>query len=367
MTLTKEIAYKVLSDFFGNNPSPLIVFGTGTSCAIDWQFGMEKLSEELKEKVPNSINGDKHANAEWENVVGDLNKSVDLENAMKHAKSDKLVEYIVTISGNLVSRLDKEYCNQVLNGEKEWLPISLIKRLVDNLSSNDRTLHVVTPNYDMLAEYAFESKRIPYINGFNGNIIRDYNWEQARHSVKFDKVQRLQGKKKVSETKSLKHIELFKVHGSINTFYVDNKLIENNLWAWNPPEFAERIMVTPGTSKFEKLAHFRGELFQPFDNIIEKKDSFLFIGYGFNDSHIEKYLRPKLIEQKCQGIIITRDSNPRIESLMKEAGNLWLVCKDENPTKEGTRIWNSQYDNWIYIENKQLWNIKEFTTELIGD
>jgi len=367
MELTKKAAEKALSEFFGKNPSPLVVFGTGTSCAIDWQFGMAKLSEELQAKVPGYIIGDKLANAEWANVVEELNKGVDLENAMNHAISHKLVESVVMISGHLVSRLDKEYCNKIINGEKEWLPISLIKRMVDNLSTNDRALHVVTPNYDMLAEYAFESKRIPYINGFNGNVVRDYNWEQSRHSMKFEKVQRLNGKKKVSETRALKHIELFKVHGSINTFYVKNKMIENNLWSWNPPEFAERIMVTPGTSKFEKLAHFREELFQPFDSIIKKKDSFLFIGYGFNDSHIEKYLRPKLTEQKCQGIIITRDSNPRIEALMKDAGNLWLVCKDEKPDKEGTRIWNSQYDNWIYIENKQLWNIKEFTTELIGD
>jgi hypothetical protein len=57
MVLTEEIANKEITDFFLKNPSPLIVFGTGTSCAIDIRFGMAKLKEELIEKVPLSILG----------------------------------------------------------------------------------------------------------------------------------------------------------------------------------------------------------------------------------------------------------------------------------------------------------------------
>ena len=39
--LTQEIAYKALQGFFDNKP--FIVFGTGTSCTVDYGFGMGAL------------------------------------------------------------------------------------------------------------------------------------------------------------------------------------------------------------------------------------------------------------------------------------------------------------------------------------
>lgn len=35
--------------------------------------------------------------------------------------------------------------------------------------------------------------------------------------------------------------------------------------------------------------------------------------------------------------------------------------------KNGTRIKNKEYDDWLYLYDKELWNIKEFTKEIIGD
>ena len=368
MELTKDRAYKELRKFFDSqSPSTMVIFGTGTSCAIDWRFGMSKLKDELLNKVPLEINGDTNLENEWSKVVDDLNKGVDLENSMNHAKSNKLIKSIVEISGKLVSDLDQEYAFKILNNEKEWLPIQLLKRLVNGLSDNDRSLKVVTPNYDMLAEYAFESADIPFINGFFGSIQRKLDWDLSKRTIRLSYELELNGKKKTYDWKAKKHIELYKVHGSINTFEVNNKIVENNLWAWNPPQNIKRAMITPGISKFEKLAQYRAELFKPFDEINKKTGAYIFIGYGFNDSHIENYIKPKLTVNKCPGLIVTMESNPRIESLLSESDNLWLVCKEEEKAKNGTRIKNKGYYDWLYLYDKELWNIKEFTKEIIGD
>ena len=47
--LTKEIAYKALQNFF--DQKPFVLFGTGTSCAVDTAFGMGALKEHLEKTI----------------------------------------------------------------------------------------------------------------------------------------------------------------------------------------------------------------------------------------------------------------------------------------------------------------------------
>ena len=135
---------------------------------------------------------------------------------------------------------------------------------------------------------------------------------------------------------------------------------------WDAPGFANRVMITPGLSKHEMLQNYRQELLKPADEAIERSHRFLFLGYGFNDSHLEAYIKQKLITQACKGLIVTRDSNPRMESLLQQAQNLWLVCKVQESGLEGTRIFNKQYADWLTLPAKKLWDIKTFTTEILG-
>ena len=46
MKLTKKNAYNALQDFF--NQVPFVLFATGTSCAVDFDFGMAPLVRILK-------------------------------------------------------------------------------------------------------------------------------------------------------------------------------------------------------------------------------------------------------------------------------------------------------------------------------
>jgi DNA-binding LacI/PurR family transcriptional regulator len=135
---------------------------------------------------------------------------------------------------------------------------------------------------------------------------------------------------------------------------------------WNAPDFTERVIITPGLSKYQKLQLYRQELLQSADAAIDKANHFLFLGYGFNDNHLDEYIRRKLIMQSCNGLIVTRDSNPRIKALLLEADNLWLVCKDDDGMSEGTRIFNKKYSDCLRLPAKRLWDIYEFTTQILG-
>jgi DNA-binding LacI/PurR family transcriptional regulator len=135
---------------------------------------------------------------------------------------------------------------------------------------------------------------------------------------------------------------------------------------WKPPDFAERVMITPGLSKYQTLQRYRQELLQSADAAIDKAARFLFLGYGFNDTHLEEYIKRKLITQACHGLIVTRDTNQRIESLLSQSDNLWLVCKSDEQNGDGSRIYNRQYSNSLILPGENLWDVRTFTDQILG-
>lgn len=359
--LTKEIAYKEFQKFFQS--TPFVLFGTGMSCAVDKQFGMKSLEQKLINKL-NNENLQPEQQKEWDKVLLALNNGSDFESAMNNATNNNLIKRIVTLTSDYVSSLDYKYSQNILNGEKNWPATPLFKKLVDKLPGSDKKLHVATPNYDMLAEYAFGKADIPYINGFHGGVIRKLDWEQSRRSITYGE-KTLRGKKTGFITREHKHVRLYKVHGSLNWFLINDKLIENNSWLHTKtPKDAERLIITPGMSKYEKLHQFRSELLGNFDNAIEKHNFFLFLGFGFNDKQLNtRTILDKLKNQKCNGLIITKETNVRINALLAEAENLWLIYQKDN----GTEIKNKKYTNSLFLKNEELWQVDIFTKKILGE
>lgn len=361
-TLTEDIAVEALRNFF--REKPFLFFGTGMSCAVDTHFGMRALQEALVKGIENCTltNAQK---TEWAAVASALESGTDLENALNSVNDSDLLKALTEITGSFVAGLDQEFAYQIAQGMTEWPANRLLKKLVDTLPEGDRILHALTPNYDMLFEYACDFACIPYTNGFFGGVERKTDWKAVdRAFLESEKI--CQSKKMKTIFRHKKHVCLYKVHGSLNYFFHRNIVVENNAWMWSPPDFAERVMITPGLSKYQTLQRYRQELLQSADAAIDKAAHFLFLGYGFNDNHLEEYIKRKLVTQACHGLIVTRDSNPRIEFLLGQSNNLWLVCSTmDDQTGTGTRIYNKQYGELI-LPGKQLWDIREFTTRIFG-
>jgi hypothetical protein len=235
---------------------------------------------------------------------------------------------------------------------------------VDRLPGTDRELHVATPNYDMLAEYAFSKAGISYINGFYGGVTRHLNWKQSRRSITY--VDKVSYRKKIElVTREHRHIALYKVHGSLNLFLTNDNLIENNALLYKSTlEGTERLIITPGISKYEKLHVYRDELLTGFDNAIRRHRFFLFLGFGFNDNQlITRAILDKLKNKGCNGLIITKDTNDKINKLLGEAENLWLICRQSG---SGTLIKNKKYSAPLFLQNEELWKVDIFTKKILG-
>ena len=334
------------------------------SCALDPRFGMPALEEELIQRVLPDPQEPEQLQ-QWTRVCESLNNGTGLERALDSLTDSALLQKVTCSTGQFVSSIDQEWALQIAKGEATWPAATLFKLLVDTLPEGDPILHVLTPNYDTLIEHTCDTSVIPYTNGFYGGILRRMNWRAVDQSLREPK-KAIRRKRLTAEQRLRKHIRLYKVHGSLSYFLHKDSVIENNAWMWTPPRFATRVMVTPGLSKYRKLQHYRRELLKPADEAIERANRFLFLGYGFNDTHLETYIREKLIHQGCGALVVTRDSSPQLESLLNEARNLWFVCKSQSIVAEGTRIGNSKYPESIELPTKRLWDIREFTSTILG-
>lgn len=334
------------------------------SCALDPRFGMPALRDELSQYlVPNPA--EPKQVEQWEMVRGSLQGGDDLEAALDNVADTTLLKKITSVTGRFIASIDHEYALKISNQQVVWPATQFFKRLVDTLPEGDKVLHVLTPNYDTLFEHACDAVGILYATGFFGGMERRMDWDAMDQSMWQSQRVAQRGRfRTVLNTRN--HARLYKVHGSLNLFLHQNTVVENNAWMWDPPDFAERVMITPGLSKHEVLQTYRQELLRPADEAIDKANRFLFLGYGFNDSHLEEYINRKLITQGCKGLIVTRDSNPRIEALLHRAQNLWLVCKSSEVGDDGTRLFNKQYSNWLEMPAERLWDVQSFATEFFG-
>ena len=334
------------------------------SSALDPRFGMSALKEELAERVTPDCEVPERE-CQWTNVLDSLADGKDLETALNDVTNNSLLRKITNATGRFISLIDREHALRIANGDAAWPASRFFKRLVDTLPEGDPILHVLTPNYDTLFEHAADAIGIRYTNGFHGGLERRTDWSAADRSMLLGRRVNRRGRLATIH-KPRKHVRLYKVHGSLNFFFHRDTVVENNSWMWDAPWFARRVMITPGLSKYQTLQNYRRELLTDADAAIEGASHFLFLGYGFNDAHLEAYIKQKLITQACNGLIVTKESNSRIESLLRKAPNLWLVCNTHGDDMDGTRILNKRYAGWLTIPTKRLWDIGTFTTEILG-
>ena len=363
-TLTREIAFKAIQDFFSD--TPFILFGTGTSCAVDNIFGMSELAKFYSEEFPVSELS-KEQSIQWENMLNQLLQTNDLESSMSNISDLVLLKLIVNQTHKFITKASVNFQDLIFSGEIEWPAINIIKQIWKSLPiSSNRALHIATTNYDLLAESSFEFHQIPYLTGFSGGLSRVLDWQSSINSKKSIIRKKFKGRLSFIP-ESVNHIRLYKVHGSINVFVYNEKVIENNYWTSKSISNSEPLIITPGSLKYQKLHEFRGSLLSKYDEEINNHRSFLFLGFGFNDNQLFNDSIKNKIKSGCPVLIITRDINENINDILRDNPNVWLIYKGKNLEKEVTCICNSSFKEALYIEDSKLWDFREFSYKVFGE
>lgn len=322
------------------------IVGSGLSCA-EGISGMKALSKKLIEDVPNKLST---LDIEcWRSIEETLNNGTDLESTLQQNKVTSNIEKaIVESTYELIFNEDISIFTEIIEKGRTL-------RFSEYLSCFNVDLYnliVITTNYDLLIEYACEIKGLDYSDSYCGKIISVYSPENAEQEM-IRGIKR--GKKPMNYYKP--HIKIYKPQGSINWKLINGKLNKINHMNCGIP-----CIITPGSNKYEKgyeepFDYHIGKMGQEIDNA--KK--LIFIGYGFNDNHLETHLnKPENISKPK--LIVTRTLYGNAKKIVENSPNTIAIEEMKIDNSYGTRIY---FEKQIHeIKDKKMWDIVELIKEV---
>lgn len=316
-----------------------MVLGSGASISHSIR-GIGALSDVLRDNLV--VEGHEEEEA-WALICTALADGDGLEEALqKTASPATLVRKIVELTWKTITADDLVLLQRAATGEEPFPLSDLVRGL---FKSTNNTIHIVTPNYDRVAEYAADIADYVHATGFVPGFIR-----------------RREGADIITIRKgsyAARVVRIWKVHGSLDWFEdTKGKITCLPLADTLPPGFSP-LIVTPGVSKYERTHDepFRSAI-QGADSALGAANAVLCIGYGFRDRHIQ----PKLIERCRQRnvpiVVLARTLTAEAKDfLITNGGTAFLAMED---CAEGTRVFTNELPEGGVIEGRKLWSFDNF-------
>ena len=344
----------------------LLLVGTGASVAMDADLGMCALKNYLLASISEDTDG-------WIPVAEKLGRGIDIETALTGINlTESLQNEIAKHTAAFVAEKDAALRDDVLTGKKTWVGEPLLQQLMRGLSPTWPRLPVVTPNYDMLIEYACSKANIPYITGYHGGIMRRQDWSTVRQRLYRLNPVTMGGKRRDTIT-PIPRVELMKVHGSINLFRCnsDGTFVENDIWIAGCPADYTPMMAPPGDTKTKDVLNSHDRLFGEASQAIDKATAFFVIGYGFRDEHIHQKILERVRNHKCPLIVLTLDPSEELDKMVTIGKDVWVITGIQNQAKgktdrSGTRFANGSEKLNGDFDGVTLWQSDVFTEQILG-
>lgn len=325
---------KQAQDFYGK--APVIILGSGASAAHGMS-GMRALASYLVKNT--DISGLIASEIDvWEKFCQLLKDNVDLETALHQVTAtEELTSRIVRATWTLINSEDGQIFLKSLQNNAMF-PLSCL--LEHMFKSSIKIINIVTTNYDRLAEYACDQVRIHHYTGFTHGFCRQLAAP--------------------TEITSARRTNIWKVHGSLDWFQspLDNTVALTNIQGI--PDGYQPQIVTPGMQKYQKT-HF-----EPFRSIINNADqalneagSYLCIGYGFNDEHIQPKLMVKCLRQRTPITIITHALSDSAKKLILDGKAQNYLAIERGETDDQSIVYSSLDRSPLKVE-KNIWSLEGY-------
>ncbi|HGJ8020452.1 TPA: SIR2 family protein, partial [Pseudomonas aeruginosa] len=251
--------------------------------------------------------------------------------------TEELTSRIVKATWALIESEDIEIFQKSLQ-DNSMFPLS---RLLEHMfKSSLKMLNIVTTNYDRLAEYACDQGRIHHYTGFTHGFFRQLAAP--------------------TEITSARRANIWKVHGSLDWFQspLEDTVALSNIQGI--PDNYQPQIVTPGTQKYQKthLEPFRS-IINNADQAINEAGSYLCIGYGFNDEHIQPKLMVKCLRQKTPITIITHTLSESAKKLILDGKAQSYLAIERGETDDQSIVYSSLDKNPLMVE-KNIWSLEGY-------
>lgn len=324
--------------------NPVIVLGSGASIPHGIR-GMSELAVWLRDNVEADEGSEEDA---WTLVRTALAAGDHLEAALEgKALPDPLVTKIVRSTWDFIAKDDYALLRSAIKAETVFPLRSLFEGL---FRSTNRNIHVVTTNYDRVAEYAADSGGYIHNTGFLPGYLR-----------RADGAENLIFKQGNNPART---VTIWKVHGSLDWFTEPQGGVMSLPMTSELPDGLVPLIVTPGVSKFQRTHDepFRSAI-QGADRVLSAATGFICVGYGFRDGHIH----PKLIT-RCRVydtpiLVAAHTLTPEAKSFLKRnAGRHYLALEKHD---EGTMVYNRENPDGVVVKGGDYWALPTLN-ELIG-
>ena len=144
-----------------------------------------------------------------------------------------------------------------------------------------------------------------------------------------------------------------KPHGSLDWFDVGGKIVRCPVEVGRAP-----VIITPGADKYQKSFRLAFDDQRNSGNrAASQANRILFIGYGFNDDHLEQYLCPDLKLTKPT-VIVTQTLSDNALKVIMNSKETEVIALCAVPGTGWTRVVNQNGEDLTVTE--QLWNLEGF-------
>lgn len=323
--------------YLSGNPAILI----GSGCSVP--YGLPSMGD-LATEIVKQLDKVYKSEDSWKEFVKQLNLTGNLETALEVvAMKEEIHDAIIQVVWAYINQKDqKAFLGFIKSGNYPVLS-KILKKCVQSVASTS----IITTNYDRLVEYSIDAAEGKCVSGFAGNYIKSF---QNFNS---------------STTKRV--INLFKVHGSIdwfkhkangNTIATNFSNVNDYCDCYNP------MIVTPGNRKYRETHN------DPFRTVISEADrairtstSYLCIGYGFNDEHIQPIILDENRNKKKPIVVVTKGLTQKMVELFLDTYECQCLILSEN-TGGGTCVYYNKTETEIFSE--VFWRLDSFYKLWLG-
>jgi hypothetical protein len=325
--------------------NPLIILGSGASAGYGipgmWPLGAHLSGLALPAGIP------KAEQEAWEKFLVELPKT-NLEQALTDVPlSSTLTKLIIESTWEFLNREDLRIFLQVC-ADRKFLALS---KLYQHLfSSTSREIHVVTPNYDRLAEYAANAAGFSVYTGFN------YGHLAHRASSPSPKIH--EGKILV------RTVSVWKVHGCFGWFADMDGVVTGLPPMEKIPAGMEPVIITPGIEKYRRTHDepFR-TIMHCADKCIQNASAYFCVGFGFNDQHLQTLLIERCQSEDVPLVLITQKISDTAKSFFDNKKVRRYLALEQDGAD--TKMYSTEYPAGVIIPGTSIWKLDEFLAVVI--
>ncbi|MHA0285628.1 SIR2 family protein [Mycobacterium sp. C3-094] len=327
-----------------------IVVGSGASC----HYGLPSMGA-LADHLQQTIRADagslcQQGVSQWQRISAELAAGKGLESALGDGNlAESLADQVTSTIADYVKQAEEAAISQILADET----ISAFGRLFTYVLRSNNVADVITTNYDRLLEVHAAKADVRVDSMFYGHTIGRLSESLSRDELL--ERQTVVGRSSKLSVRQRPHIRLSKPHGSLDWYSHNGTCIRSDLALRGTQQ-----IIAPGGNKY-RLGY---EV--PFDaqrqranDAIDDAAALLFIGYGFNDEHLQTHLRMRFSE--IPSVVISRNLTDSAREYMRL--NSTAVSIEVGKTANACKM--TQGTESLEID-LPLWNLDDFVKEVLA-